>query len=195
MTATTRTSLPFHRGWACIALTAALLCPAALRGADISFGQIITEGDRRFLELSVHFYQGTDILEAVKRGIEAKVTITVQIVREGALDFVFSSVASSATIKRSLRYDYWNRAYVIAESGKKTQFHGESAMFQHLFRVARYDLPGGEPGAGNAYRVRARAELKSVELYFPMNYIFRYIVGYWDFDTGWVNGPRVAAPR
>ena len=195
MTATTRTSLPFRRGWVFIALAAALFCPAALRGADISFGQIITEGDRRFLELSVNSYQGPDILEAVKRGIEAKVTITVQIVREEALDFVFSSVVRSTTIKRSLRYDYWNRAYVIAESGKKTQFHGESAMFQHLFRVARYDLPGGEPGEGNAFRVRARAELRSVELYFPMNYIFRYIVGYWDFDTGWVNGPRVAAPR
>lgn len=195
MIATTRTSPSFRRGCALVALAAALLTPAVLRGADIAFGRIITEDDRRFLELSVHSYQGPDILEAVKRGIEAKVTITVEIVREGALDFVFSRAVRSATIKRSLRYDYWNRAYVIAESGKKTQFHGEGAMFQHLFRVARYDLPGGEPGAGNAFRVRARAELKSVELYFPMNYIFKYIVGYWDFDTGWVNGPRVAAPR
>ncbi len=29
-------------------------------------------------------------------------------------------------------------------------------------------------------------ELKSVELYFPMNLIFKYLVGFWDFDTGWV---------
>ena len=157
-------------------------------------GEIIIENDRRFLELSVHSYQGPEIIEAVKRGIEARVTFKIQVVREGILDLIYTRVLHSSTLKRSLRYDYWNRSYVITEDGKKTQYHNEKAMFAHLFRVSRLKVPGEPPGDGE-YRIRARAELKSVELYFPMNYIFKYIAGHWDFDTGWVKGPALPVPR
>jgi len=167
---------------------------SAAGAAELAFGRIITENDRRYLELSVHSYQGPEILEAVKRGIEARVFFTVQVVREGMMDVIYTRVLHSGTLRRSLRYDFWNRSYVITEGGKKTQYHNENTMFAHLFRVSRMEVPGTPPRDGE-YRVRARAELKSVELYFPMNYIFKYIVGYWDFDTGWVNGPILPVPR
>lgn len=195
MISLSHTALPFRRGGAMIVLLAAVLAPASAGAASLTFGQIIAENDRRYLELAVNSYQGADILEAVKRGIEAKVSITVQLVKESMLDYVYSRMAHSTTIRRSLRYDYWNRAYVISEGGRKTQFHNENEMFSQLFRVARYEIPDRSLEPGTAYLVRARAQLRSVELYFPMNYIFKYIVGYWDFDTGWVYGPGIQGAR
>jgi hypothetical protein len=193
MTVMRDTERNLNLGMALIALIAITLSPAPLLAADISLGQLITENDRRYLELAVHSYQGADILEAVRRGIEAKVNITMQLVKESALDYVYSRVVYSKTTRRSLRYDYWNRSFVITEAGKKTQYHNENAMFLHLFKVSQCEIPDRSLAPGETYLVRARAELKSVELYFPMNYIFKYIVGFWDFDTGWVYGPGVRA--
>jgi hypothetical protein len=195
MTGMLDTERKVRLGAALIALVILALAPAPLRAANLSMGRLITEGDRRYLELAVTSYQGADILEAVRRGIEAKVSITMQLVKESALDYIYSRVVYSKTVRRSLRWDYWNRSFVITEAGKKTQYHNENAMFAHLFRVSQSEIPGRALAPGGSYLVRARAELKSVELYFPMNYIFKYIVGYWDFDTGWVYGPGVSPVR
>jgi len=70
-------------------------------------------------------------------------------------------------------------------------FQGENAMLDYIFSLRDYELRNIGLKPGEAYVMRARAELKSVELYFPMNVIFKYLVGFWDFDTGWVNGPPV----
>ncbi|MFW5771294.1 MAG: hypothetical protein ACOCX9_07650, partial [Spirochaetota bacterium] len=39
--------------------------------------------------------------------------------------------------------------------------------------------------------VRSRVEFTSMKLYFPINYIFEYIIGLWDFNTGWQEGPSL----
>ena len=70
-------------------------------------------------------------------------------------------------------------------------FQSENAMLDYFFSLRDYELQGLGLNTSEAYVIRAKAELKSVELYFPMNVIFKYLVGFWDFDTGWVNGPPV----
>ncbi len=176
-----------------IAIFVLLLVPSAIFGAELRMGELIRENDRRFIELSVTGYQEDDILEAVKRGIEAKITYTVQIVKESRLDFAYTSVVRTMYVHRSLKFDFWSRAYVISEKGIKNTFHNERAMLDAFFTVRRWGIPFGNLASGQQYRLRARAELTSVELYFPMNLIFKYIVGYWDFDTGWIRGSSFIA--
>ena len=176
-----------------IAIFVLLLVPSAIFGAELRTGELIRENDRRFIEISVTGYQEGDILEAVKRGIEAKITYTVQIVKESRLDFAYTSVVRTMHVHRSLKFDFWSRSYVISEKGVKNTFHNERAMLDAFFTVRRWEIPFNDLIAGHQYRLRARAELTSVELYFPMNLIFKYIVGYWDFDTGWIRGSSFIA--
>lgn len=174
----------------CITIAAALLLfQGNLSAAELLLGDLISENDRRFLELTVTGYQEADILEAIKRGIEAKITFTLQIVKEGPMDFVYTRSVRTVLINRSVKFDFWNRSFVLSEKGTKATFHNERAMLNAFFTVHRWEIPSKGLSTGQRYRIRARAELTSVELYFPMNLIFKYIVGYWDFDTGWIGGP------
>lgn len=173
-----------------IALLAMLLVfPRMLMAAELVMGDLISENDRRFLELTVTRYQEADILEAVKRGIEAKISFTLQIVKQSPMDFLYTKAVRTMRIHRSVKFDFWNRSFVLSERGVKATFHNERAMLNAFFTVHRWEIPSKGLEKGQHYRIRARAELSSVELYFPMNLIFKYIVGYWDFNTGWVGGP------
>ncbi len=172
---------------------AILFFPRILPAAELLVGDLISENDRRFLELRVTGYQEGDILEAVKRGIEAKITFTLQIAKESPIDFVYTKAVRTMHINRSVKFDFWSRSFVLAERGIKATFHNERAMLNAFFTVNRWEIPFKDLQPGQRYKIRARAELTSVELYFPMNLIFKYIVGYWDFDTGWVSGPSFTA--
>lgn len=174
-------------------LCALLFTPQILSAAELLLGDIINENDRRFLELTVTGYQETDILEAIKRGIEAKISFTLQIVKEGPMDFVYTRPVRTAQISRSVKFDFWSRSFILSEGGTKVTIHNERAMLNAFFTVRRWEIPAKGLSKGQRYRIRARAELTSVELYFPMNLIFKYIVGYWDFDTGWIGGPSFTA--
>ncbi len=172
---------------------ALLFFPKILLAAELLVGDLISENDRRFIELRVTGYQEADILEAIKRGIEAKITFTLQIVKEGPMDFVYTKAVRTTHINRSVKFDFWSRSFVLSERGIKATFHNERAMLNAFFTVGKCEIPPGGLQSGQRYRIRARAELTSVELYFPMNLIFKYIVGYWDFDTGWIGGPSFVA--
>ncbi len=170
-------------------LIALFFFPRILPAAELSLNNFISENDRRFLDLTVTGYQETDILEAIKRGIEAKITFTLQIVKEGPIDFVYTRSVRTMHINRSVKFDFWNRSFVLSEGNTKATFHNERAMLNAFFSVRRWEIPSRGLSSRQRYRIRARAELTSVELYFPLNLIFKYIVGYWDFDTGWISGP------
>ncbi len=130
-------------------------------------------------------------MEAVKRGIEAKVIFQMQILEDRALNIIYKKVVYDKSFNRSLRFDFWSRSYVITERGKKSQYNSIAETMNSFFTVAKIEVPEHKIHRGSSYRIRARARLESVELYFPLNYIFKYVVGYWDFDTGWIGGPAI----
>ncbi|MCX7677649.1 MAG: DUF4390 domain-containing protein [Spirochaetes bacterium] len=156
---------------------------------QLRMSNIFVENERRFIDIAIIKYAESDIIEAIKRGIETKLTITIQIIKVNPFDFIYSKTVHSIEIHRSMKFDFWNRSYIISEKGTKSTYHNERQLLNDFFSVFKFEIPSAKLLKGKPYRVRARAELSSIELYFPMNLIFKYIVGYWDFDTGWVNGP------
>jgi hypothetical protein len=100
-------------------------------------------------------------------------------------------VIAARKIKRSVKYDYWSRSFIVQDAGRKINYNNDDAMFAYFFSASNIDLTDSSLVRGKKCYVRYRAVLSSVELYFPMNYIFRYIVGIWDFDTGWVNSRNI----
>ncbi len=169
----------------------AVFLPAGLYAADLNFGSVHMVGDGARVNLSVVSYQRHDILEAMKRGMEIRITYEIQIRRVSGGILAGDKTVYSRTISRKVKFDFWGKAFQVMEGKKSTVFQSENAMLDYFFSLKEYDLQGLGLRGNESYVMRARAELKSVELYFPMNLIFKYIVGFWDFDTGWVNGPPV----
>ena len=165
--------------------------PTGILAANLSFGPVNMIGDGAQVNLSVVSYQRHDVIEAMKRGMEIRITYEIQIRRATGGILTGNKTVYSKTITRKVKFDFWGKAFQVMEGKKSTVFQSESAMLDYFFSLRDYELQGLGLNTSEAYVIRAKAELKSVELYFPMNVIFKYLVGFWDFDTGWVNGPPV----
>jgi hypothetical protein len=113
----------------------------------------------------------------------------IQVVREAGFFLLGDSVAYDKTVMRSVKYDFWNKAFQVREGQRKTMFQSERSMIDYFFSVRNYDLIDTDFMKQAEYSLRARAELRTVELYFPMNLIFKYFVKYWDFKTRWSIAP------
>ncbi|MGV7928791.1 MAG: DUF4390 domain-containing protein [Spirochaetota bacterium] len=174
-----------------VAAFLAAFSPVGVLAANLSFGPVHMIGDGAQVNLSVVSYQRHDVIEAMKRGMEIRIIYEIQIRRAAGGFLAGNKTVYSKTITRKVKFDFWGKAFQVMEGKKSIVFQSESAMLDYFFSLRDYDLPGLALRGGESYAMRAKAELKSVELYFPMNLIFKYLVGFWDFDTGWVNGPPV----
>ncbi len=179
-------------------IAGSILCISVVSAAEIEFGRLNVEKDEIFLSFSIVSYKREDIIEALKRGIELSVRYNIEIVRKPSSMFSRDTVVVRKSIRRSVKYDYWNKAFMIKEKGDRTLFHSENSLLVSIFSVKRFFLGNRKSilskGGGN-YSLRVSAELKSVKLYFPMNFVFKYIIGIWDFKTGWVVGPPISGLR
>ena len=169
----------------------AVFIPSCLYAASLSFGTVRMFGDGMQVNLAVGSYQRHDIIEAMKRGMEVKLVYEIQIRRASGGLLTGNRTVYSRTITRKVKFDFWGKAFQVMDGKRSVVFQSENAMLDYFFSLRDYELPGLALRGGESYAMRAKVELKSVELYFPMNLIFKYLVGFWDFDTGWVNGPPV----
>lgn len=171
------------------ALIAALCSPAF--SASLQIETLRFEEGSLFANLSVRNYARTDIVEAVRRGIRVNLTYTIEIVEKSALGFLYANTVMKKNIHRSARFDFWNRSYTVRDGAIERNTNSESEMIDMLFTVRDQRIDGALRFRSERFYARFKAEMKSVELYFPMNYIFRYFVGFWDFNTGWVSSPAL----
>lgn len=165
--------------------------PARAFGEHIEFGSVSIVDDKLRVSFAVVSYQRKDILEAIKRGIEVKILYEIQVYSSPRLFFMGTRVAYDKSILRSVKFDFWSKAFQVKEGQKKILFRSENAMLDYFFSVRDSELVGAHVIGLEGSGVRARAELKTVEFYFPMNLIFKYLVRFWDFETGWVKGPAL----
>jgi hypothetical protein len=174
-----------------------VLYTSAVGAAEIKFDRLDEENGKIFLSFSIVSYKSKDVIEALKRGIELKVLYDIEIVRKSSYMLFGKTVVVRKSIRRSVKYDYWNKAFVIRERGNKALFHSENSLLDSIFTVKRF-LIEKKPLLGKGsrnYSLRVNAQLKSVKLYFPMNLVFKYIIGIWDFKTGWIVGPPLKSLR
>jgi hypothetical protein len=170
-----------------VMLLALVLSSLPLYSADLNIGPTIEGNGRLMVNFTISSYQKTDIIEAIKRGIVVKVVYEIEIVQKSFFNAIYKEVIASRKIKRSVKYDYWSRSFIVQDAGRKINYNNDDSMFAYFFSAGNIDVTDSSLVRGKDCYIRYRAVLSSVELYFPMNYIFRYIVGIWDFDTGWVN--------
>jgi hypothetical protein len=165
------------------------LSNAPLFSADITINRMRFEEGTLRLDFFISNYQKKEIVDAVRRGIELNVKYRIEIVKKSKLGFLFRDVALHNTLRRSVKYDFWNKAFIVQSGSKSLSCYNEDTMLSNLFIVENSELRNAERFRSDEYYIRIRAILNSIQLYFPMNYIFKYFVGFWDFDTGWKPGP------
>ncbi len=180
-----------HTSFFLLLVLAFLAVSAPLAANEIQFGAVEVVEDKLRVNFFIASYQAQDIVEAIRRGIEVKIVYEIQLFRPAAFFLLGNKVDFDKIIRRSVKYDFWAKAFVVVEERKTVSFQSENAMLEYFFSVKDYDVADMGPLKGQGYAIRARAELKSVELYFPMSLIFKYMVGFWNFDTGWENGPKL----
>lgn len=168
-----------------------LASPVYSSRVEIQFISVKARDDRIKVSFTVTSFQRKDIVEAIKRGMEVKITYEIQIIRNSAIVLITNKVVYDKMVLRSVKYDYWSKSYQIKEGKKITTLQSENSMLEYFFSLKDYELSDVDMVREENYSIRVKAELKSVNLYFPMNLIFKYLVGFWDFDTGWEKGPPI----
>ncbi|HPJ37324.1 MAG TPA: DUF4390 domain-containing protein [Spirochaetota bacterium] len=156
-----------------------------LFSAEITINRLRFDEGILHIDFLVSNYQKKEIIDAVRRGIEVHVKYRIEIVKKSRIGFLFRDVALHNTLRRSVKYDFWNKSFIVNNGSKLVSCYNEDTMLSNLFVVENSELRNAERFKNDNYYIRIRAVLKSIELYFPMNYIFKYFVGFWDFDTGW----------
>ena len=169
-----------------ITLAMVLALTGSALGAEVRFQNQEVKDSVLTVSFLVEGYQRKDIIEAIRRGMEVKITYHVELIENRLMG---SRVLKRSVFSRSIKYDYWNKAFQVKERDKSSLFQSEGAMLEYFFSVKSLPVANTRTLSGGDLAVRIKAELKSVELYFPMNLIFKYIVGFWDFKTAWSKGP------
>ncbi len=165
--------------------------PRPLSAADLQLESASYEGQNLMVNFSVTGYQRSDILEAIRRGIKVKIDYSIEIVEKSPMSFLYKNTVARKSIRRTVRYDFWSHSFILREGVREYATNNEHEMLRSLFQVKNAEIANAALYRNENHYVRMKAELTSIKLYFPMNYIFKYIVGIWDFDTGWVNGPQL----
>lgn len=180
---------PLHHVVTAVIITTVLFQTLPLLSADITINRLRFDAGTLRLDFFISNYQKKEIVDAVRRGIEINVKYRIEIVKKSKLGFLYSDVALHNTLQRSAKYDFWNKSFIVRSDSKSLSCYNEDTMLSNLFIVENSELKNAERFKSDEYYIRIRAILNSIQLYFPMNYIFKYFVGFWDFDTGWKPGP------
>ncbi|OGW01721.1 MAG: hypothetical protein A3D20_07975 [Nitrospinae bacterium RIFCSPHIGHO2_02_FULL_39_82] len=144
-----------------------------------------------------------DIVEIINSGAPTTFTYYIQLVRHRS--GWFDSVEYSKTIKRSVKYNVLTKEYKFGEdvedsipqANKKNNVEKVTKDFDELKKwLANLEsislIPSKQIAAGDKYYISIKADLKTISLWFPFNYIL-FFVSFWDITTDWeVSSPFTA---
>ncbi len=168
-----------------------LLHSSTVFAQDIIFGNVHFNANNLNVLFSVTDVKTNDIIEALKRGLEGQIEYTVQIVDDPLLPLMPREIIKSVTVKKKVKFDFFNKAYVVSQAKVPTFFYSDESLIDELFFNRLLIIEEGFKFRKSNYVIRVRVTFTSVKLYFPLNIIFNYVVGIWDFDTGWHYGPKL----
>ncbi|MCX8123751.1 MAG: hypothetical protein N3F66_06260 [Spirochaetes bacterium] len=175
-----------------LAITVLLLLYAnVIFAQDIVFGNVNFNSNNLNVYFSITDVKTNDIIEALKRGLEGQVEYTIQVVEDPLLPLMPKDVVKTITIKKRVKFDFFNKSYIVSQAKVPTIIYSDESLIDELFLNRLIVVEDGYRFRKSNYVIRLRVTFTSVKLYFPLNIIFNYIVGIWDFDTGWQYGPKL----
>ncbi len=127
-----------------------------------------------------------DIEEAIKSGITTSFTFRVKLYRKKAL--WFDKMINDITFQHTVKYDSLKDEYHVTFGERRNERVTTQEMdeMKRMMSTVRHLLivPGKELERSGTYRVTIKAELDTIDLPFPLNYML-FFVSFWNFETDW----------
>lgn len=129
-----------------------------------------------------------EIEEAIKTGIPTTFTFFVELYKERTL--WFNEGVASLKFRHTVKYDTLKEEFEVyleerPQSGNGMRVKELSKVKDMMVRGE--GIPVVPPLAiekGSRYQLRIKAELATINLPFPLNYML-FFVSFWDFETEW----------
>ncbi len=178
----------------------ALLAPrpsAAAAGARITDIIVTPAGESLVVFATLEEAFTSEIEESIVNGVPTTFTYQVRLMRERAL-FPDAEVAT-LTVRQSVAYDLLKDEFQFVRddsrrnSTRVTKSYGE--LKRWMAELAGVTLASRrllEPE--ERYYVRVKAEIRSVSLIFPLNYLL-FFVSFFNFDTPWADSSLFRVSR
>ncbi|MFQ5736404.1 MAG: DUF4390 domain-containing protein, partial [Thermodesulfobacteriota bacterium] len=126
-----------------------------------------------------------DIEEAIRSGIPTSFTFIIELNR--VKGFWFDETVGTWEFKHTVKYDTFKDEYVIRldeAGGAQTRTKDFAGMKRIMVTGDAIAITPAHLVDGAEYEVRIKAELHTIELPSPLNYMF-FFVKLFDFETGW----------
>ncbi|HXI10672.1 MAG TPA: DUF4390 domain-containing protein [Thermodesulfobacteriota bacterium] len=163
------------------------LLPSAARSEDARIADVVVSRSPALaITFSVQGAFTSEMDEAIHSGIPTTFNFIVEVNRvRGAW---FDEPLSVTKFSHSVKYDSLKEEYEISidEMGEKSIRTKDPKEMKALMSVVTsVDIKTPEPIVkGEQYEFRVKAELRTVDLPFLLNYLL-FFVKLWDFETGW----------
>lgn len=136
------------------------------------------------------------IKEAIHSGIPTTFTYFIEVRRHRRLRP--DKTVFRTKVHHTVRYDALKKKYTFTTDARADarevvlkDFDEVAERLQHLDHVAL--MPPGRLDPNARYTVRSKVEMKSIKLFFPLNYLL-FFVSFWDFDTKWKGSEKFYVP-
>ncbi len=125
--------------------------------------------------------------QAVLNGISTTFSFIVRLEKINPM-FIPNSLVTEQKITHTIKYESLKKQFVVRRSWEDnraltTQSFEEARKWMSEIKSLRI-ASLGLLQEGKSYRVRAKAELDTVELPYYLNYVF-FFVSLWNFETDW----------
>ena len=174
-----------------IIIVIVLMCSHTLFAQNVVYNDVRFDSTKLIVTISITDVKTYDILEALKRGLEGRIEYVVEIVENPVLPLLPKNVIKTITVKKKVKFDFFKKAYIVSRSHVPTLYYSDESIIEELFNNQQIVIDNAYALRKSKYSIRIRVSFSSVKLYFPLNLIFNYIVGIWDFDTDWKYGPKL----
>jgi hypothetical protein len=132
-----------------------------------------------------------EIEEGIVNGISTSFTFYLRLMKERNL--WADEELTNLVVKQSVAYDLLKDQFSLtSQNGNQTQtlttknFADVRRWMNSLEGIKLAPYRNLKPG--ELYYVQIRAEIRSIKLVFPLNFLL-FFVSFWDFDTPWANSP------
>lgn len=171
--------------------------PAQAAGARITDIIVTQASDQLVVFATLEEAFTPEIEESIVSGVPTTFTYQLRLMRQRT--FFADAEVAALTVRQSVAYDLLKDEFQFArEDGRRnsarlTKSYGEVKRWMaDLTGVTLASRRLLEPGEN--YYVQVKAEIRSVSLVFPLNYLL-FFVSFFNFDTPWAASPLFRVSR
>jgi len=126
-----------------------------------------------------------EVFEYLHNGVKVTIVYEIKLYAKRPFFFLTDSRIKSITYKKNVKYNMWEKVYVLVEEHHKEKIAAQNEINARLKKIENIFLATMDDikGEDDCY-VKIKASLESVKLFPPLSWIFD-VVSKRGFETSW----------